>query len=131
VACYRFTPTPREHSEALATCLDNVLASLRERYPNMRREIAIDGSDLPAYANGQRLHAEVQSWLNDGNYTVRYEFDLDARIESVPAPTAGFHMLGGSVFISGQGPAPRPRTPNSVKASLPPSQQPNSHRRTR
>jgi hypothetical protein len=54
-ACYRFARKLREHSEALAACLDRVLGSLRERFPEMGRDVAIDGSDLPAYANGQRF----------------------------------------------------------------------------
>ncbi len=53
-ACYRFTRQLREHSDALADCLSRVLSSLRERLPEMGRDVAIDGSDLPAYANGQR-----------------------------------------------------------------------------
>ncbi|MGH2913947.1 MAG: transposase [Solirubrobacteraceae bacterium] len=54
-ACYRFARKLREHSDALADCLDRVIASLREHLPEMGRDIAIDGSDLPAYANGQRF----------------------------------------------------------------------------
>jgi hypothetical protein len=53
-ACYRFARKLREHSEALADCLDRVIASLAERFPELGRDVAIDGSDLPAYANGQR-----------------------------------------------------------------------------
>lgn len=53
-AAYRFTRKLREHSAMLAACLDAVLASLREAHPEMGQTVAIDGSDLPAYANGQR-----------------------------------------------------------------------------
>jgi hypothetical protein len=53
-ACYRFARKLREHSEALADCLDRVIASLAEWFPELGRDVAIDGSDLPAYANGQR-----------------------------------------------------------------------------
>lgn len=54
-ACYRFARKLREHSAALAGCLDRVVASLHERFPAMGENVAIDGSDLPAYANGQRF----------------------------------------------------------------------------
>ncbi len=54
-ACYRFTRQLREHSDALADCLSRVLSSLREHLPEMGQHVAIDGSDLPAYANGQRF----------------------------------------------------------------------------
>jgi hypothetical protein len=39
----------------LQVCLDRVIASLHERLPEYGRDVAIDGSDLPAYANGQRF----------------------------------------------------------------------------
>ncbi len=57
-ACYRFARTLREHSEALADCVDAVLCSLAERLPELGHEVAIDGSDLPAYANGQRFKSK-------------------------------------------------------------------------
>ena len=57
-AAYRFTGTLRKHSELLADCLDRVLGALRERYPEMGRDVAIDGSDLPAFANGQRFRSK-------------------------------------------------------------------------
>lgn len=53
-ACYRFAAKLREHGDALATCIDAVLAKLRDAKPEMGKTVAIDGSDLPAYANGQR-----------------------------------------------------------------------------
>lgn len=53
-ACYRFAAKLREHGGALATCIDSVLAKLRDAKPEMGKTVAIDGSDLPAYANGQK-----------------------------------------------------------------------------
>jgi Transposase domain (DUF772) len=53
-ACYRFTVKLREHGDALSGCLDRVLAALRDANPEIGRTVAIDGSDMPAYANGQR-----------------------------------------------------------------------------
>lgn len=53
-ACYRFTRKLREHGDLLASCIDAVLASLRAEIPDLGAIVAIDGSDLPAYANGQR-----------------------------------------------------------------------------
>lgn len=54
-ACYRFQVKLRRHSASLADCLDAILASLAEYHPEMGEAVAIDGSDLPAYANGQRF----------------------------------------------------------------------------
>lgn len=53
-ACYRFTAKLRVYKPLLDSCISDVLDRLREANPGMGESIAIDGSDLPAYANGQR-----------------------------------------------------------------------------
>jgi transposase len=53
-ACYRFARKLRAEREVLAGCLDALTASLLEQYPDMGHEVAIDASDMPAYANGQK-----------------------------------------------------------------------------
>jgi hypothetical protein len=53
-ACYRFTVKLRENQPALADCLDAVTLALQAEFPGIGQNIAIDGSDLSAYANGQR-----------------------------------------------------------------------------
>jgi Transposase DDE domain/Transposase domain (DUF772) len=53
-ACYRFAVKLREHGDMLTACIDRVLATLHAAYPEMGQTVAIDGSDLPAYANGHR-----------------------------------------------------------------------------
>jgi hypothetical protein len=53
-ACYRFTVKLRENQPALADCLDRVSAALQVALPEYGKDIAIDASDLPAFANGQR-----------------------------------------------------------------------------
>ena len=54
-ACYRFGAKLRDHKAMLDACLDSVTAALHAEHPEMGRDVAIDGSDLPAYANGQRF----------------------------------------------------------------------------
>jgi hypothetical protein len=55
-ACYRFAKMLRTRDAwTLSRTLDDVIGSLREQPPNFGRDIAIDGSDLPAYANGNRV----------------------------------------------------------------------------
>src|SRR5207248_4251623 len=49
-ACYRFTTKLREHSDKLARCMDRIVAAVGAGTANL----AIDASDMPAYANGQR-----------------------------------------------------------------------------
>jgi hypothetical protein len=53
-ACYRFTTKLRLYSDVLADCLDRVTESLQAEFPGIGQDVAIDGSDLPAFANGQR-----------------------------------------------------------------------------
>ena len=53
-ACYRFTVKLREHSSALADCLDRVMLALQATLPGLGGDVAIDASDMPAFANGQR-----------------------------------------------------------------------------
>jgi transposase len=53
-ACYRFTKKLREHGDLLGSCVNAVLAGLKAEMPDLGSVVAIDGSDLPAYANGQR-----------------------------------------------------------------------------
>ena len=56
-ACYRFTAKLVHCASALEACITRVLASLHDAIPDMGTTVAIDGSDLPVYANGQRyLH---------------------------------------------------------------------------
>lgn len=54
-ACYRFAAKLRAFRPVLDASLDRVTAALHAQYPEMGRDVTIDGSDLPAYANGQRL----------------------------------------------------------------------------
>jgi hypothetical protein len=54
-ACYRFTTKLRANGDMLDRCLDRVTASLHAKHADMGRDVAIDGSDMPAYANGQRF----------------------------------------------------------------------------
>lgn len=54
-ACYRFTNRLREQRPLLDACLDRMLTGLHAEHPQMGDDIAIDASDMPAYANGQRF----------------------------------------------------------------------------
>jgi len=53
-AAYRFSIKLRVHGGMLSACITRVLARLHAAHPEMGNAVAIDGSDLPAYANGQR-----------------------------------------------------------------------------
>jgi len=53
-ACYRFTRKLRKFDAMLQDCIASVLASVKEAMPEFGETVAIDGSDMPAYGNGQR-----------------------------------------------------------------------------
>ena len=53
-ACYRFLAKLREHRDLLDGCIASVIAALKKRNPVLGWDVAIDASDMPAYANGQR-----------------------------------------------------------------------------
>jgi hypothetical protein len=53
-AMYRFARKLRENRPMLEACIDRCAEALREQHPDFGRDVAIDASDLPAFANGQR-----------------------------------------------------------------------------
>jgi hypothetical protein len=53
-ACYRFAAKLRTYGDMLTRCIDGVIAGLHDAKPDLGTNVAIDGSDMPAYANGQR-----------------------------------------------------------------------------
>jgi Transposase DDE domain len=54
-ACYRFAAKLRDHSHLLDACIARVIGSLKAKTPDLGENVAIDASDMPAYANGQRF----------------------------------------------------------------------------
>src|SRR5437764_12779554 len=54
-ACYRFARKLRGERAALAACLDALAPSLRRKYPDLGRDVALAASDLPPYADRQRF----------------------------------------------------------------------------
>jgi hypothetical protein len=70
-ACYRFTTKLVQHSAVLANALDDVLSALQNELPGMGVDVAIDASDMPAFASG---HERI--W-KDGPKRERYS-DPDA-----------------------------------------------------
>lgn len=53
-ACYRFTGKLRDNAHLLQGCIASVVGALKQRNPVLGWDVAIDASDMPAYANGQR-----------------------------------------------------------------------------
>jgi transposase, IS5 family len=57
-ACYRFAGKLREHKPLLDACIASVVKALKKRDPLLGWDVAIDASDMPAYANGQRYKSK-------------------------------------------------------------------------
>ena len=57
-ACYRFTAKLRAHAPVLERCIADVVRALKKRDPLLGWDVAIDASDMPAYANGQRFKSK-------------------------------------------------------------------------
>lgn len=53
-SAYRFAEKLRDNGKAVERCIDGVIEGLRKKLPTYGRDLAIDASDMPAYANGQR-----------------------------------------------------------------------------
>jgi hypothetical protein len=68
-SAYRFAEKLRDNGEMVERCIDGVVAGLKEKLPSYGRDLAIDASDMPAYANGQRFvskDSEVErNWHTD------------------------------------------------------------------
>jgi hypothetical protein len=68
-SAYRFAAKLREHDDKLERCIDSVVEGLKVKLPTYGRDLAIDASDMPAYANGQRYvskDSEVErNWHTD------------------------------------------------------------------
>src|ERR1039457_4244866 len=52
--CYRFTARRRDQAPLWEGCIAGVVAELKQRTSQIGKDVAIDASDMPAYANGQR-----------------------------------------------------------------------------
>jgi hypothetical protein len=70
-AAYRFAEKLRDNGEVIERCIDSVVEGLRSKLPSYGRDLSIDASDMPAYANGQRYLSK------NGPERERYS-DLDA-----------------------------------------------------
>jgi hypothetical protein len=70
-AAYRFAEKMRANGDMLERCIDSVVAGLKDKLPSYGTDLAIDASDMPAYANGQR-------YLSNGGPEREHFSDPDA-----------------------------------------------------
>jgi hypothetical protein len=70
-AAYRFAEKMRANGDMLERCIDAVVAGLKDKLPTYGTDLAIDATDMPAYANGQR-------YLSNGGPEREHFSDPDA-----------------------------------------------------
>ncbi|HET7445165.1 MAG TPA: transposase [Solirubrobacterales bacterium] len=71
-AAYRLSEKLRANGDMVQRCIDSVVAGLKAKLPSYGTDLAIDASDMPAYANGQR-------YVSKGSETERnWHTDPDA-----------------------------------------------------
>ena len=68
-ACYRFTAKLREHRHLLDGCIASVVAQVKEEIKEVGKDIAIDATDMPAYANGQRFVSKGGRERSDAEFS--------------------------------------------------------------
>lgn len=68
-ACYRFTGKLRDHAHLLQGCIASVVGTLKQRNPLLGWDVAIDASDMPAYANGQRFASKGGRERSDDEFS--------------------------------------------------------------
>jgi transposase, IS5 family len=59
----------REHKHLLDACIAAVVERVKEEIPDVGKDIAIDASDMPAYANGQRFVSKGGRERAPGEYS--------------------------------------------------------------
>ena len=53
-ACYRFAAKLHRHRDLIESCTKDLIETLGEQQPGLGKDVSIDSTDLPAYANGQK-----------------------------------------------------------------------------
>jgi hypothetical protein len=82
-AAYRFSEKMRANGDMLDRCIDSVVEGLKAKLPNYGTDLAIDASDTPAYANGQRYVSKdsdtQRNWHTDPDASWGHRSAVSAR----------------------------------------------------
>ena len=103
----------REHSAALADCVDALAQALREALPSYGVDVAIDASDMAAYANGQRFlynHGPERKAYSDPDASWGHRSAVSTRkgggFYGVQAAPGRLHADGPAARVAGRDGAP-------------------------
>jgi hypothetical protein len=132
-ACYRFAKKLREHKPLLDACLDRVAGALSDELPELGMDVAIDGSDLVAWANGQRFvrkgGPERETFSDPGCFVgtpERRQYAKGRRVLRLQAPRGGLRPHRPTARLESirpvtpsYTPSPRCSTRSPIAASQP------------
>jgi hypothetical protein len=114
-ACYRFSVKLRKERDQIAGCIDALAASLREHYPDMGREVAIDASDMPVlreraavYLQRRPRAPDLQRPRRILGASLRRQHKEGRRFLWIPHPRRRLHQDRPAACMAGRdGPQPR------------------------
>lgn len=78
-AVYRFTKKLHKNEGLIQICIDAVLQALHEKKPEMGTDIAIDASDMPAYAKGVKADELETEGCSDPDASWGYRSAVSTR----------------------------------------------------
>jgi hypothetical protein len=78
-ACYRFLAKLREHAPILERCIADVIRALKKANPLIGWDVAIDASDMPAYAKGVKADELETGGCSDPDASWGYRSAVSTR----------------------------------------------------
>jgi hypothetical protein len=82
-ACYRFTKKLIEYDHLVEKCITKAIQSLGEHNPEFGKNIAIDASDVPAYAKGRKAAEVEEGKCSDPDASWGYRSAVSTRAAGV------------------------------------------------
>jgi hypothetical protein len=82
-ACYRFTAKLRDHAPLLERCIADVIRALKKRDPLLGSDVAIDASDMPAYAKGLKANEQESEVSSDPDASWGHRSAISTRAAGV------------------------------------------------
>lgn len=80
-AVYRFAEKLRDNGEKVERCIDAVVEGLKVKLPDYGTDLAIDASDMPAYANGHHYtpKGDLRKLFSDADATWGHRSSVSVR----------------------------------------------------
>jgi Transposase DDE domain len=82
-ACYRFAGKLTTHRPLLDGCIASVVRALKQRDPDLGNDVAIDASDMPAYARGVKADEPETGGCSDPDASWGYRSSISTRASGI------------------------------------------------